>query len=146
MENGKDPPNLEVIIKLMGMTDSSHDGEALNAIRMANVQLKKWGWDWRKMLTAKIKIMPDPFGGIPTPEFHVPRGMTQSAPSAPPPPPRQYDDKKEMDKYFDKLQFRTLPDVVQKRINNIERTWNAQGFLLYGDYDFLRTTANKRKF
>ena len=146
--NGKDdPPNLDTIIKLMGMTTSSHDGEALNAMRMANAQLKKWNWTWREILTAKIKIMPDPFANIPSPTTGQSGTGYMRPQAAPTPPPKQFDNANEIEKYFDKVNMpgRKFPHDIAQRLGAVERTWNANGFLLYKDYDFLRNTANSRR-
>lgn len=144
MINGKgDPPNLDTIIKILNMTTSDNDPTALMAIRKANEQIKAWGWDWTAMLKGKIKIMPDPFATIPMPTS----GSSYSRPAAaPPPPPRQFDDKKEIEGYFSKLELGPrLDDAKQSRLNTIERTWNNNGFLLYKDYDYLKTEANRRR-
>ncbi|MBF0509270.1 MAG: hypothetical protein HQK57_10145 [Deltaproteobacteria bacterium] len=41
------------LIKFAGMSDSAHDGEALNAIRKANALLKEGGWTWREVIQPK---------------------------------------------------------------------------------------------
>src|SRR5262245_131375 len=143
MINGKDdPPNLDKIIKLMGMTGSSHDPEAISALRMATELMRKWGWTWEAVLRGKIKIMPDPFASIPMPYSHsAPRPM---APAAPPPPPKVFDNRDEIEKYFDKVNMpgRKIPIDIAQRLAAIERTWNANGQLIYKDYDYLRQQAN----
>jgi hypothetical protein len=48
-------PNLTLLIKLLKMTTSSHDAEALLAIRKANEQLAKFGGDWERLLNANPK-------------------------------------------------------------------------------------------
>jgi hypothetical protein len=144
--NGKDqsdPPNLDTIIKLMGMTGSMHDPEALTALRMATAQLKKWGWTWESILRGKIKIMPDPFASIPMPAAQT-GGSMHHAP-APPPPPKQFDNRDEIEKFLEKVMLKKLPRDINLRLASIERTWNANGFLLWKDYDFLRQQANSRR-
>jgi hypothetical protein len=144
----RDPPNLDKIIKLMGMTGSSHDPEAISALRMATKLMKDWGWTWDSVLRGKIKIMPDPFANLPTPTTGDSGTGYMRAPPAPPPPPKQFDNRDEMEKYFDKVNMpgKKIPVDIAARLNSIERTWNANGFLLWKDYDFLRTQANKRRF
>lgn len=148
MENGKDdPPDLDTIIKLMGMTGSSHDAEALSALRMATARLKKWGWTWEAMLRGKVKVMPNPFAGIPT-VVAGQSGATYMRPTpTPPPPPKQYDNRDEIEKYFDKVNMpgKKIPFDIAQRLASIERTWNANGFLIHKDWDFLRTEANRRR-
>jgi hypothetical protein len=139
----QDPPDLGTIIKLMGMTGSAHDAEALSALRMATARLKKWGWTWDSILRGKIKIMPDPFANVPMPA--TTSRTSSGSRYTPPPPPKQFDNQAEIDGYFTKLEFKTLPTSVNKQIADIERKWKANGHLDYGDYNLLRTTANSRK-
>jgi len=146
MINGKDdPPNLATIIKVLKMTTSSHDGEALSAIRMANDLLRRWGWEWEAIMNGKVKILPDPFANIPMP---VQSGGSryQAAPPAPPPPPKTFDNRDEIEKYFDKINTpgRKIPHDIAKQLASIERAWNANGHLIWKDYDFLRQQANRR--
>lgn len=143
----KDPPDLDTIIKLMGMTGSIHDAEALSALRMATARLKKWGWTWDAILRGKIKIMPNPFANIPNP-LTTQSGATYMRPTpTPPAPPKQFDNAKEIEGYFDKVNMpgKKIPFDVAQRLASIERTWGNQGFLLYKDWDFLRTEANRRR-
>ena len=50
-------PKFEKFIKLMKMTTSSSEGEALNAIRMANSLLLEANLDWDEFLRGKAKIV-----------------------------------------------------------------------------------------
>lgn len=86
---------LEKLIKLMKMTTSSNDGEALTAVRMANGILARDGYAWETLLRGKITVIGDPFAGkddaftFPA-TARKPKGW-QPAPAprpAPPPPPR----------------------------------------------------------
>lgn len=70
--------NLDLLIKLLKMTTSSHDGEALVACRKANDVLKKFGGDWDALLRGKVTIIEDPFVNVKAPDVR---------PQAPPPPP-----------------------------------------------------------
>jgi hypothetical protein len=82
----EDPPKQELLLKLLKMTTSSNDGEALIAIRKANELLLSASWDWDKLIAGKIKIIGDPFGpsaNIPTPT----NGSRYAAAPAPPPRP-----------------------------------------------------------
>lgn len=82
--NGEDkeaaasPPSLTRLIKLMGMTTSASDAEALVALRMANREAAKFG-SWHEILSGKITVIGDPFADLP----HI---NQKTAP--PPPPPR----------------------------------------------------------
>lgn len=96
----EDLPNLGLLIKLMRLTASDNDSEALLAIRKANEQLSKFGGDWERLLLGKVTVIGDPFLGssIPTPpsaqpSYNRPSTPSRPAPSPPPqpaPPPPQY--------------------------------------------------------
>jgi hypothetical protein len=77
-------PNLGLLIKLMKLTSSSNDSEALLAVRKANEQLVKFGGDWEKLLLGKVTVIGDPFESVAPPK-QQPR-YTNAAP--PPPNPR----------------------------------------------------------
>lgn len=86
-------PNLGLLIKLLKMTTSSNDAEAIVAMRKANEQLIKFGGDWERLLLGKVTVIGDPFAGLDTPP--PPRAHDAAAPMppsrpAPPPPPYSY--------------------------------------------------------
>lgn len=58
------PDDLKLVIKLMKMTNSTVDNEALMALRKANEKIKALGWDWETLLESKVTIVEDPFGKI----------------------------------------------------------------------------------
>lgn len=85
-------PKQELLAKLLKMTSSSNDGEALTAMRKANSLLASAGWDWDRLLAGKITVVGDPFATLQTPEVHKPSSAPKaprraSAPPPPPPPP-----------------------------------------------------------
>jgi hypothetical protein len=144
MINGKgDPPNLDTIIKILKMTTSDNDNITLMAIKKANAQLIAWGWDWEAILRGKVKVMPDPFANIPSVQT---RAAGQRPGYAPPTPPKQFDNATEIEGYFTKLDLKPgkRPFAIQDRISQIEKAWNAKGFLIYAEYSFLKTEANRR--
>lgn len=73
--------NLELLIKILSVSTSDKDGEALSAIRAANAHIKKMGWDWEKLLRGKVTVAADPF-------LNTPHVDTKSFRPPPPPPPR----------------------------------------------------------
>jgi hypothetical protein len=77
----EDLPKQELLIKLLKMSTSPNDGEALISIRKANDLLKTAGWDWEKLIHGKIKVIEDPFKSVDVP-------LNRNAHSAPPPAPR----------------------------------------------------------
>jgi hypothetical protein len=82
--NGKTSLNLELLIKLLKMTTSSNDAEALLASRKANEQLLKFGGDWEALLHGKVTVIADPFTAPPP----TVEQTTRRAAPPPPPPPR----------------------------------------------------------
>lgn len=58
--------SMERLSRLLAMTTSNHDGEALNAIRMANALLKKQGRTWDE-----IFVTPLPADSSPAQPHHV---------------------------------------------------------------------------
>lgn len=84
-------PKQVLLIKLMKMTTSTNDGEALTALRKANELLSSAGWDWERLIQQKIVIVGDPFATLATPTAHYEGNGSTPQPStgrAPSPPPR----------------------------------------------------------
>jgi hypothetical protein len=79
----EDLPKQELLIKLLKMTTSSNDGEAVIAVRKANDLLKSAGWDWEKLIHGKIKVIEDPFKSV-----DVPYNNSRARPAPPAPPSR----------------------------------------------------------
>ena len=77
-------PSLTLLIKLLKMTTSSHENEALVAMRKANIELSKFGGDWESLLRGKVTVIGDPFADITKPDVGQ---KTPPRPQAPPPPP-----------------------------------------------------------
>lgn len=84
-------PSLTLLIKLLKMTTSSHDAEALVACRKANAELQKFGGDWDTLLRGKVTVIGDPFANLHKPDVGATRPPAPQAPPPPrpaPPPPR----------------------------------------------------------
>lgn len=79
----EDIQGLPLLIKLLKMTTSSNDGEALVALRKANKTIIDQGWDWESLLLAKVKIIGDPFAGLHRPKVDTPPPMRAPQPQAP---------------------------------------------------------------
>jgi hypothetical protein len=83
-------PKQELLIKLLKMTTSSNDGEAVIAVRKANDLLKSAGWDWEKLIHGKIKVIEDPFKSVEVPINTATAGLRPKPPQRPQPmPPAQ---------------------------------------------------------
>lgn len=79
--------NFELVIKLLKMTTSSNDAEALVAVRKANDAVKRAGWDWERLLRGKVTVIADPFSG---PTAAAPSDIYSRGNRPPPPtPPRR---------------------------------------------------------
>ena len=63
-------PKQDLLLKILRMTTSDNDNVALNAVRRANEFLSKNGWDWDKLVNAKIRIAADPFSNLQTPQSY----------------------------------------------------------------------------
>ena len=75
--------NLERLIKLLQMTTSPNEGEAITAMRMANTYVRdRLQTDWEAILRGKVTVVADPFG--PAVNAAPPRANR----GAPPPPTR----------------------------------------------------------
>jgi hypothetical protein len=80
-------PKHELLLKLLKMTASSNDAEALAAIRKANQLLAIASWDWDRLLAGKITVVGDPFGNLHRPQASQSTEMPREAPRAPSPRP-----------------------------------------------------------
>lgn len=84
--------NIEKLIKMLNMTTSSMDQEALTAMRMVNQHLKDNKWTWDEILRGKITVAADPFMTAPIPAARfTPSASPQQAyrPQQPAPQPQQ---------------------------------------------------------
>lgn len=146
---------LSILIKLLKMTTSTHDHEAISAMRLANAQVLKLGTDWEDLLYGKVTLVADPFSSIPEVKPAPTSGVGQPSPPrrpAPPPPPPQpvyYHDAAIIQPLFDDLMFATLPNQAAKRYSALERVWLNDSKLDSSDYQELRalaaTYAQKRR-
>lgn len=74
-------PKEQLLLKMLKMTTSDNDGQALVAIRKANQLLDAAGWSWDKLIAGKIKVVANPFSNLATPNAG-PKAMEPAAPSA----------------------------------------------------------------
>lgn len=80
--------DLSLLIKMLGMTDSDSDGQALVAIRKANAQVRKLGTTWEDLLRGKVTVIADPFNAgdlRAPPPVETRRPMRPVATPTPPP-------------------------------------------------------------
>lgn len=81
-------PRFELLIKLIKLSTSSNDSEALLAIRKANdIVREHFKGDWEALLRGKITIIADPFFSLKEPDF----GRRPMHAPVPPRRPNKYD-------------------------------------------------------
>lgn len=79
--------NLDLLIKLLNLTTSPLDSEAIAAMRKANDQLLKFNTTWERLLKSRITIVADPFASVAPPSF-ASRPPPVAEPRPMPTPPR----------------------------------------------------------
>lgn len=125
----------ELFIKLMKMTSSSNDGEALNALRKANSILDEVNISWEELLRNRIKIKKIEAG--PNPKYA--RGFASGGSSA-----KKYTNKQEIE-----TMFAIVLDSVPKSssfysfIKSLEDWWETKGFLTEKQYEKLKKAYNE---
>src|SRR6266702_3692512 len=106
-----DPKTKTTLIKMLGMTGSKHDGEALVAIRKANAILIENNLSWEDLLTSSSQSSRS--------SYATPPSKRKSGSMAKEPPPwedinarardDQYNDADEIDKLFETVYDNTSP-------------------------------------
>ncbi len=118
--------NIERLLKLLRMTASQHDGEALSAMRAANRLLASAGMDWEALLTGRVIEIP-------------------------PRPRKPQDDWEHVGNMFLELSKVILPTDVLGFVMGVLDTFNRTGTISDSQYDGLKRThyrncvANKKK-
>ena len=139
--------NVELLIKLMGMTTSSVDGEALAALRAANrLLITNGGGSWDTLLRGKLAPI-DPFASLPEP----PKAAPQTAkPYTPPPssPPLRCNrgvDKKEqkiITAWLVTCEFGNMHSSTKRQIDLIESEYKIHKAMTDNHFGYLRATAD----
>ena len=152
--------NLELLIKLMKLTASNTDGEALAAVRMANKLLNGNGGDWENLLRGKLAPI-NPFKSIaepkpqatarPTPQpsqpyTPPPRPQRPYSPPPPPPPSRHRGVSKQESKlvsgWLVKCEFSSKLDAtITRQIDVISKQWDKTKALTDTEFNYLKTAA-----
>ena len=125
------------LIKLLGMTTSQNDGEALNAIRMVNAMLKVNKLDWDSAIA----------GSKPQPIHKPPprpqgRGTTDTAPKYKPPSSRYTDP--EIPRMLQSL-MRDSQGDFRDFVQSLNEFWENKGFLTEGQYEEITNTNERAK-
>jgi hypothetical protein len=113
----------EKILKLLELTNSNHDAEALNAIRKANEILGKEGWHWE-----------DVFAKSPDRKKNLPPGVQRR-----PPPPKFLT----VETMFDEILRRSLSDTVRAKIEQLKYIYEWTESLSGEEVNTLINTYNR---
>jgi len=119
----KQPPDYRMFLKLMNLTTSQFDGEALSAIRMANSVLASQNQTWEDLLSGKIVMISPPADTKPKPSSSI-----------------RYTDAIEIDGYFDALSQRNL-GTFKEWVDSVHQWWEEKGFLTEAQYKTLKRSA-----
>lgn len=83
MSHSQDP-RFVMLVKLLQLTTSDSDGEALAAMRKANAIVRQhFGGDWESLLKAQVKIIADPFFNVEPFQRHEAHNARGSVPAKP---------------------------------------------------------------
>jgi hypothetical protein len=117
--------NTDIFTKLLMMTTSTHDNEALIAIRKANAMLASNNQNWAEFLAAG-----------------------QTAKAAPQPPPKQKKANQhrepEINHMFDVL-FQKVSGGFLDFVEDVHVWWQDNGFLTDKQYDAIQRAYHMRK-
>ena len=113
-------------IKLMNMTASQSDSEALTALRRANAMLDEQNMTWEEFLRAKVKFKVEQ---IPVASTSDTDKGTQR--------PQRHTDADEINPMFELL-LATVHDGFRNYIESVHEWWQSKGFLTQKQYDVIR--------
>jgi hypothetical protein len=125
--------DLQMFIKLMGMTTSSHDNEALTALRKANAMLVANNLTWQEFLDFYFK-KEDRSWQVP------PSQRRQQKPAEP--DKKRYDDAEEIELMFD-MAFAGAKGSFVQFLESLRDWFEQKQFLTKGQYEALKRAANQ---
>jgi len=139
------------LVKVMMMTESSNDGEVLNAIRMANAMLKANKLDWEKAIAGTSKVS-DAYAAMRgAPQYRPPprppmkpagRGTTDTMPEYPR-PKSQYTDRN-IPRMIESLLRDTKGDF-RDMLQSFKQHWDAKHYLTERQYEVLFNAYERAK-
>lgn len=116
------PADFELLKKVMGMTGSDQDGEALSAVRTANKILKSHKKNWEDVFNSKIFVVQPPR----------------------PVEPKTKRGDPELEKAFIDLLFRiNKTSTFYKFVQNMQKVWLERGSLTPRQRNSIVSNANK---
>jgi len=125
------------LVKLLAMTTSSSDGEALNAMRMANSLIKAAGKTWAEVFASQTTInIHAPRSG-----FRAPQAYSDVEDWVPP----HLQDKVVIDHMFRAVyaQPRSDNEEFWQFMDSIHNRWTKFGNLTQGQYNALKKCYNR---
>jgi hypothetical protein len=116
----------EKFIKLMMMTTSSQDYEALSAMRKANALLAGMNRNWEEVLRGKVSVK----GG---------EGYQQPFNNF-----TKHDDAREIDPWFEKLLREVSPSSsFREFVEDVHKYWEQRGYLTEAQYRAIKKAAER---
>jgi hypothetical protein len=139
--------DMKRLIALMGMTDSVGDGEALNAVRMANRMLKTAGKTWAEVLTpARLDIN---FGTTPdyrTPPSRRKQSWGTTVKRGTRNPDRGRNTGSDIDAMLGALSSRKHDMSTMMFIASLNDHWERKSFLTDPQYEALKALHSRGRF
>jgi hypothetical protein len=132
MTHNNDVPDYTMFLKLLNLTTSPFDHEALSAIRMANAVLARNNHTWEDLLQGKV-VMIEP------PEEPKPRTTRGDGFGT-----RHYDGA-EINAYFDTLLNSPSTGSFRDWVESVHDWWEKKGFLTEAQYNSLKRSATRRR-
>lgn len=122
--------SFDKFIKLMMMTTSSHDGEVLNAIRMANAMLGEMNNNWEELLRGKVRMEAESTGRTESRDYQ--------------PSGKIYNDEMEINKMFEEAYRRvSRHSSFMRYVDSVHEWWEERGFLTEKQYEAIKKAAYK---
>jgi hypothetical protein len=123
-----DAPDYKMFLKLLNLTTSQYDGEALNAIRMANAVLARTNQSWEDLLDGKI-VMIAPL------DNEKPLAKSQV----------RYSNHAEIDGFFEILYDRGdyRLGTFKAWVDSVHEWWEEKGYLTEKQYETLKKSARR---
>ena len=143
-EKPVDQKTKTILIKMLGMTTSSHDGEALVAIRKANALLVENNLNWDQLLSSVSQTVSR--SSYATPPSRRKSNMAKEPPSWDDINSRarddQHTDADEIDKLFEAAYDNTPPgSSFYGFIESVHTFWSQRSYLTPAQYQAIRRAA-----
>ncbi len=123
-------PQLETFTKLMMLTTSNNDAEALTAIRKANAMLASMNNNWQDFIAGKVRLVS---AATSLADDDVAAGVATN-----------FDNEEEIRKLFQRLYDKTSPESsFLDFVDSVHEWWQEKGFLTKSQYEAIRTAYDK---